>query len=137
MIDLVAANHTNRELELMLNQGKPLAMFYEEFSFLPNEEIIPEERFSPHVAAGRFVRSEEVFNFGYNKRLGRDAMIKYVFFAQASEAWRIPAMKLVKKVLIRTGRNPEEMERIESHLLGYTDEEVDAWCSKVYRGTSV
>lgn len=136
MIDLASANHTNRELELMLNQGKPLSMFYDEVSVLPNEDIIPEEKFAPYVNAGRFVRSEEVLNFGYDGRLGREAIIKYVFFAQASEAWRIPAMILVKKVFLRTGRNPEEMERIESHLLGYTDEEVDAWCCKVYRGSS-
>jgi len=46
VVDLKAANHTNRELELMLAGKKPLAWFYDEISVLPHEKIIPEARFS-------------------------------------------------------------------------------------------
>jgi hypothetical protein len=133
MIDLIAANHTNRELELMLSGRKPLAVFHDEISVLPNEEIIPEERFQPYVDEGRFVRSEAVFNFGFNQRIGRDAQIKYVLYALSTEAWRIHAFILLKRVTLKTKRNPEEIERMESLLLGYTDEEVDAWCDHLYR----
>lgn len=47
MIDLIAANHTGRELTLMRSGKKPLAMFYAEISALPDENLIPELAFSP------------------------------------------------------------------------------------------
>lgn len=134
MIDLQAANHTNRELELMLSGRKPLAMFFDEISCLPHEEIIPEERFSPYVENGRFVRSEEIFSAEFHPELGRKAQIKYVFFALAEEAWRIPALALLLRVCYQmNSRHPEEIERIESSLLGYTQEEIDAWCDYRFR----
>lgn len=129
MIDLEAANHTNRELELMLAGTKPLAIFYDEISVLPNEEVIPEERFRPYVEAGQFVRDEKIFGGRFHPGLGREAQIKYVLFARASEAWRIPAFILVHGVSMQAPRHTEEVERIESALLGYTDEEIDAWCA--------
>jgi hypothetical protein len=133
MIDLAAASHTNRELELMLDRRKPLAVFYDEISCLPNDEIIPEERFRPYVEEGLFVRAETILNFGFDASLGRDMQVKYVFFSLSTEAWRIPAFILVKTVALQTQRNSEEMERLESMLLGYTQEEVDAWCNHMYR----
>jgi hypothetical protein len=103
MIDLIAANHTNRELEVMLEGRKPLAFFCDEINVLPHEEIIPEERFRPYVESGRFVREEIVLNGGFNPRLGRDDQIKYVFFALKEEAWRIPAFILAYKVHKKNG----------------------------------
>ena len=134
MIDLAAANHTNRELELMLAGKKPLAIFYDEISVLPHEEIIPEERFRPHVEAGLFVRGEKTFKGAFHPGLGRDAQIKYVLFARASEAWRIPAFILVHGVSMNASRHTEEVERIESALLGYTKEEIDEWCKYQFSG---
>ncbi len=96
MIDLVSANHENRELELMLTGRKPLAMFYEELSFLPDEEFIPEKRFSPYVANGKFVRGESDIAGPYSQKLGRETIIKYVLFALKKEEWRINAMLLLK-----------------------------------------
>ena len=132
MIDLAAANHTNRELELMLDGRKPLAVFCDEISVLPHEEIIPEERFRFYVESGLFVRDEAIFNAGFHAGLGRDAMVKYVLFATKDEAWRIPAFLLLRKVSMRAPRHTEELERIESALLGYTDEEIDAWCDHMF-----
>jgi len=133
MIDLAAANHTNRELELMLCGKKPLAVFYDYTIHLPDEEIIPEHRFKAYVEEGRFIRGEHTFDLGYDEKLGIEAKLKYVFFAISSEAWRIPAFILLKSVFLKTGRNPEELERMESRLLGYTEAEVDAWCDRMYR----
>ena len=135
MIDLEASNHTNRELELMLSGNKPLAMFYDEISFLPHEEIIPEESFAPYVLSGRFVRGDETYTGVFHPDLGRNEEIKYVFFALAEEAWRIPALSLLLRVRYRT-RNfqSEEFERMEGALLGYTDEEINAWCDFRFRG---
>ena len=129
MIDLQAANHTNRELELMLAGKKPLAMFYDEVSFLPHEEIIPEEKFAPYVTSGRFVRGDEIYAGDFHAGLGRNVSIKYVFFAIAEEAWRIPALSFLLRIRYRMSSwQSEEFERMEGLLLGYTDEEVDAWC---------
>ena len=134
MIDLKAANHTNRELELMLAGKKPLAMFYDEVSVLPHEEIIPEGRFSPYVSSGLFVRGEETYIGEYRSSLARKEQIKYVFFALAGEAWRISALSLLLRVCYRMNSwQSEEMERMESFLLGYTDDEVDAWCDQRLR----
>ena len=137
MIDLKAANHTNRELELMLAGKKPLAFFFEEISCLPNEQIIPEERFRPYVQSGAFVRDEVCYERDYLPKLGRKAVFKHVFFAVKQEAWRIPAFMLSERVCYRTGSHTEELERIQSELLGYTAEEIDAWCDYVFRRRGV
>lgn len=129
MINLNAANHTNRELELMLAGKKPLAMFYDEMSVLPHEGIIPEEKFAAYVSNGLFVRGEETYAGEFHPGLDRQEQIQYVFFALAEEAWRIPALSLLLRVRYRMNSwHSEEMERMESFLLGYTDEEIDAWC---------
>lgn len=134
MIDLQAANHTNRELELMLEGKKPLAMFYDEISCLPHEEIIPEAKFEPYVKSGLFARGQETYEDDFHSGLGRNAQIKYVFFAVAAEAWRIPALSLLLRVRYQNkSHQSEDMERMESLLLGYTNEEVDAWCDFRFR----
>lgn len=131
MIDLSAANHTGRELSLMLDGAKPLAMFYAEVSELPDEEFIPEQAFGPYVASGQFVRGEFILSGGYSELIGRSTLIKYVLFARSSEAWRIPAMRLLKESFAKSPcRWNEALERIEGALLGYTDEEVTAWINR-------
>ena len=88
MVDLIAANHTGRELALMRSGKKPLAMFYAEIAELPNEVLIPELAFAAHVATGEIVRAEITLESGYSALLGRNAHIRYVFFALAPQAWR-------------------------------------------------
>ncbi len=127
-----AANQTNRELELMLAGRKPLAVFCDEISCLPCEQIIPEERFRPYVESGVFVRDEVLYEGDYLPELGRKAVWKYVFFAVQEEEWRIPAFRLSQRVFHRTGRHTEQLERIQSELLGYTTEEIDAWCNHLF-----
>ena len=136
MVDLDAANHTNRELQLMLEGRKPLAFFCDEISFLPNEEIIPEASFAPYVESGQFVRSQVTYEESFVPKLGRNARILYVFFAAKAEAWRIPAFLLTQDVARRMGHS-EAIERIQSALLGYTQEEVDAWCQRQFGDTAV
>lgn len=130
MSDYLAKSiHTGRELELMLAGKKPLAVFYAEISELPDEAFIPEDSFAPYVQGGLFVRSEIVEVEGFVEKLGRRAEIKYVFFARASEAWRIEAMLIVRKSFKNAKwRWNEALERIEGTLLGYTEEENDEWC---------
>lgn len=130
MIDLNAANHTDRELELMLEGKKPLAMFYEDISFLPDEEFIPENKFAPYVENGQIVRRETVIKGPFSHELGREVQIKYVLFALKEEEWRINAMLLLKEQHEKTLEWNETCERVESSLLGYTEEEIDAWCKR-------
>ena len=84
MVDLISANHTGRELALMLSGKKPLAMFYAEISELPDESLIPDGAFAPYVTSGQFVRGEITLESGYSVSLGRNAQIRYVFFAPAA-----------------------------------------------------
>jgi hypothetical protein len=97
MIDLAAANHTGKELDLMLAGRKPLAMFYAELSELPEEELIPEDAFASHVAANHFVREEVIVDGPFSEKLRRETRIKYVYFALPNETWRIRAMILVNE----------------------------------------
>ena len=132
MINLDEANHTNRELELMLAGKKPLAVFSDDISCLPNDEIIPEEIFSRYVESGQFIRKETVLPGPYSQKLGRKAAIKHVLFAVKDEEWRIHAMILLIEQHLKTYKWNVTCERFESALLGYTDEEIDAWCKKTF-----
>lgn len=130
MIDLAAANHTGRELELMLAGKKPLAMFYAEIGELPHEELIPEERFAPYVNSGEFVRGETILEGAYHPIWKRNVKVKYVFFALKNEAWRIPAMMLVRTTQLKTTAPDITCERLTGTLLGYTEAEIDAHCAE-------
>jgi hypothetical protein len=132
-IDLAAANHTGRELELMLARKKPLSMFYGEIGELPNEEVIPEARFAPFVERGQFVRGETTLELAYHPHWKRNVQVKYVFFAVSDEAWRIPAITLVLKSSLKIFRPDETSERLTSALLGYSDAEIDAQCNELFR----
>ena len=125
MTKVSAQSHTGRELELMLEGKKPLAMFYAEVGELPDEELIPEDRFAPFISSGQFVRGESIEEGQYHPKLGRNVRVKYIFFAQVAEAWRIEAMKLLRRESDKSGWS-ETCERMEGSLLGYTDEENDA-----------
>ena len=125
MSELSATNHTGRELELMLDGTKPLAVFYAEIGELPNEELIPEDSFAPFVSSGQFVRGETIEEGQHHPNLRRNVSVKYVFFALKAETWRIDAMKLLRRESGRSGWS-EACERMEGSLLGYTDEENDA-----------
>ena len=127
--------HTNKELELMLSGKKPLAIFYEDISFLPDENFIPESKFAPYVKNGQFIRAEELIEGPYSEKLARKIRIKNVLFSQTGEEWRIKAMLLLKREFYRTGEWNETCERMEGILLGYTEEENNEFCEKHYQKT--
>ena len=129
MTELPYKIHTNNELSMMLEGSKPLACFSDEISVLPDENIIPEKEFSPFVISGKFVREEKTLEGPFVEKLGRKAKIRTVIFCIPSELWRMNAMFLLREQFNRTGKWNETLERIEGHLLGYTDEENDLWCS--------
>src|ERR1700722_16401002 len=85
--------HTNRELEFMLDRGKPLAHFSDVYPSDPDEEIFPELAFAPYVQARKFVTREfvELLREPPPKDHLEVLGIRHVFYARPSEAWRIDA----------------------------------------------
>jgi hypothetical protein len=55
--------------------------------------------------------------------------VRYVFYALRNEAWRIPAMILVLHQQLKVPGPSEAIDRITGALLGYTDEQNDAYCA--------
>ncbi|BCE00333.1 hypothetical protein [Marinicellulosiphila megalodicopiae] len=119
--------HTNIELELMLEGKKPLAMFGEDISCLPNEQIIPEEKFAPYVETGLFVRVEEIVEGIFSEVLNRPTKIKYVLFAVKDQQWRATMMLQLHKEFQKTKQWNETCEGLEGFLLGYSEIEQDEW----------
>lgn len=109
--------HTGAELELMLQDKKPLAAFCDSFASSFDEAIIPEQAFAPHVESGRFVKRVSVVGELPNQ-------LRRVLYALPQEARRIDAYLLMWSLAEKTGWN-ETLERMEGHLLGYEDWQCD------------
>ena|SRR5882672_10102709 len=117
--------HTDRELKFMLERGKPLAHFSDAYPSEPDEEIVPELAFDPHVREGRFVKREFVEPLresppGHPHVRG----IRHVLFARAAEAWRIDAYIMMLAAAAKAGWS-EGFERLEGNLLGYEEWQTD------------
>jgi hypothetical protein len=123
------ANHTGRELELMLAGTKPLAMFYDD-NGEPDERIVPEQEFDAYVRSGLFVKGTRVFEAAIDPRTDRAVQIRYVLYALKPEEWRVNAMFLVLETLLKLrdcmGAD-EAIERMISKLLGYSDEDFEKY----------
>jgi hypothetical protein len=123
-LDLSAAGHTGKELELMLAGRKPLALFYDDAD--DPLGAIPEALFEPHVAAGAFVKGELVQELA-DPELGTRARVRYVLYALAAEHWRVPAALLAIRTRMQVNALADEgLERLLCALLGYSDEETAA-----------
>jgi hypothetical protein len=123
-LDLSAAGHVGRELELMLAGRKPLALFYDDADDPAGG--IPEDRFAPHVAAGALVRGELVLELA-DPQLGSRSRVRYVLYAVPAEQWRIPAALLAIQTRFQVNALADEgLERLLCALLGYSDAETAA-----------
>jgi hypothetical protein len=125
--DLPYEVHTGRELLLMLQGRKPLAVFSGQNP--PNQdcEEVPERFFDPHVTAGKFIKREviEPDRCGaYGKR--------FVFYAVLTETWRIDAYILMLNIAAKTGWG-EGFERMQGSLLGYEDWQNDIFIENIYK----
>jgi len=111
--------HTDRELEFMLDRGKPLAHFSDAYPSDPDEEIVPELAFAPYVQAGKFVTREfvELLQGPRPKDHPEILGIRHVFYARPSEAWRIDAYIMMMAAAEKAGWS-EGFERLEGSLLG-------------------
>lgn len=113
--------HDDRELELMLAGKKPLAMFYEAVT-LPISDFYPEEDFLPHVAAGRLIRRDEIY-----QNLNHPIAALYVYYALPGEEWRIDEMHALQLKSHAGGPWTKDDERRTGFLLGYSEDEIQAW----------
>lgn len=106
-------------------------MFYDDADISDEESVIPYGQFEPYVERGRFSKRVEIFEGGINPQNGKPQRVKYVLYAVKGEEWRIPAMLLTVRTTLRTTVLPDEgLMRMESALLGYTDEESDAYYAR-------
>jgi len=132
--DLPYLVHTGRELALMLEGRKPLAVFSGVYPAVPDREDIPERLFDSHVVAGTFVKRERIFPptqaaESVGKRRPETRMVLY---ALPQHEWRIEAYLLLRDTAAKAGWN-EGFERMEGSLLGYTDWQNDIFIEQVYR----
>lgn len=115
----------------MLAVRKPLAMFYAAVIELPNEEFIPEMAFAQYVSAKTMSRHS--IELDSRAPSGDVLKLRYVFFALPGEEWRMPAMALLVQALNAGGGWNETCQRVEGALLGYTHEEIEAYCQASFR----
>jgi len=125
--------HTNRELEFMLERGKPLAHFSDTYPPDPNESVVPRAAFAAYVADGVFEGCEFVELFETQLPQSPQACgTIHVFYVQRSEAWRIDAYIAMMAEGKKSGWN-ERLERRQGTLLGYTDAENSAHIAHMLR----
>jgi len=106
-------------------------MFYEVASELPWEEIIPENAFAPHVQAGLMLRQD--IEVDSTLPSGIPTKVKYVFYALQGQEWRTELMIVLVRALCAGGGWNETCERVQGTLLGYTSEENDIHCARVFK----
>lgn len=127
MENLVCQSHDGRELELMLAGRKPLAVFHDTiFADAAEDEV--DRSFAGFVEQGRFVRHEDRDLWGDPQTVnGRTALgARLRLFALEDQKWRIDAYLLVAKAA-KGQPWSDALERLVGSLLGYTDEETQAW----------
>jgi hypothetical protein len=129
--------HTDHELEFMLKRGKPLAHFSDAYPSDPDEEIVPELVFAPHVMDGKFVKREFVEPLSGPPPSGQLHVrgIRHVFYAQSAEAWRIDAYIMMLAAAAKAGWS-EGFERLEGSLLGYEEWQTDLHLERLRVGPS-
>jgi hypothetical protein len=117
--------HTNRELKLMLQGVKPLAVFSDGYPAEANSWVIPEDVFEPHVKSGNIVSRE----FIYIPKHTLPSPLKgcrYMLYARIGEEWRMEAYIVMIQASQLSGWN-EGFERMEGALLGYAEWQTDAF----------
>ena len=104
----------------MLAGKKPAAMFSDAVQF---RDIIPEDDFAPHVAAGRIVKRE----YYWDDATSGHAFVQ-IYYALPAEEWRIDALQELNRI-VREKLRPwtEEDEIATGRLLGYSEGEIAAF----------
>jgi|SRR5580700_2638856 hypothetical protein len=123
----VVANHTGNELKLMLQETKPLSMFYDDANVGEKDCLIPTEEFDKFVALGIFKKAEQIFDLAFDPSISRHQRVRYVLYCLKGEEWRMNAMFLALKTRMAVDGYDEGIERIIGSLLGYPDDEISRY----------
>ena len=126
--------HTGRELEFMLNRGKPLAHFSDYYPPEPDEDIVPQRAFAPFVSSGLFEMRAVVrlLTGPPPKRAPYVRGALHIFYAPPRESWRVDAFLELLDASDRHGWS-EEFERREGTLLGYSPAQNDAHIERMLK----
>ena len=117
--------HEGRELALMREGKKPLAMFLDnvprDFALFPEAEfdsLVAEEKLVKHVSMTAFPDP--------GGKAGNEISHRRVLYALPGEEWRIQAFLLVQEIYDSQvpGWRPD-LERVIGRLLGYSDEDIE------------
>ncbi len=113
----------------MLAGKKPLSYFFIEVGVV--RELFPEHEFDLHVANGFLVKDVRVERL-ISREHGEETSARNVLYATASEAWRIPAMRMIQNIYrsIGPGWRPD-LERIIGSLLGYDRNDVELFVERL------
>lgn len=115
--------HTNRELGLMLQGIKPMAMFSDIAGHEPDCIVRYHRMFERHVASGRINR--RIVETVVPQR--SDWLLRRIFYTLPGEAWRVDAML---ELIENYGNWNNEHERRFGSLLGYEDWQNDVWLER-------
>lgn len=127
MIDRTYEIHTGKELTMMLEGKKPMAMFYriEEEDF----DELDGQNFEKYVTEGQIKKFQ--FSLKYKHKNGRpDSNLLYWVYTLPEEEWRFPVLQKLKTEGEKLWNR--DMEIIEGTLLGYTLEENIEHITKMY-----
>jgi hypothetical protein len=110
--------HEGLELELLLSGDKPLAMFSD---IVPSGFEWPDAAFEPYVASGILVKKE------YLTTLPDGHRVRHLFYAQPAEVWRIEEALALSLKPVAGGAEADDCSARLGRLLGYNEEEVQAF----------
>jgi hypothetical protein len=112
----------------MLAGKKHLSVFSFEEGI--EREVFPESQFDFHVAKGLLVKDVRVEHFISVD--GEEISMRSILYATASEAWRIPAMRMVEDVYRSMGPGwRPDLERVIGSLLGYDRGDVELFVERL------
>jgi hypothetical protein len=128
--DLPYLSHNDRELALMRDGRKPLSVF-SGHEISDAEKSIYSRLFDPLVSQGLFSREE--YQISKNGRLLPGSRFDRNFILMYSvrgQEWRMETYRLLRDAVAHVGHWNDEYERLFGTLLGYSDNENDAWLQR-------
>jgi hypothetical protein len=112
----------------MLAGKKHLSSFFVEVGI--EREIFSEGQFDLHVAEGPFLKDVRIDH--YVSTDGEETSARSVLYATASEAWRIPAMRMIQDIYRSMGPGwRPDLERVIGSLLGYHRADVELFVERL------
>ncbi|MBN9596767.1 MAG: hypothetical protein J0G36_15605 [Afipia sp.] len=124
--------HEGRELDLMLAGKKHLSRFDFEDGALPT---FPQKEFEQKVADGLFLKDEQIEE--YLAPDGSKIVMRKVLYATISEAWRIPAMRMVDDAYQNLPGWRADLERLIGSLLGYNSKDVELFIQRLAKNNKL